>query len=141
MIPYFFYGSGMYRKHQNHAYGRNRNNSANNRAIVGLFFWQFSTLYVALMFIFSSSKVLDKSLLSLSKTMERGQRVSQRKNITTLLCYASFFTEASTPTYQGEIMTFVYFLTSRILDNEHEKIVGDNQDCFYVDFWKCFCML
>ena len=78
------------------------------------------------MFIFSSSNVLDKSLLSLSKTMEGGQRVSQRKNITTLLCYASFFTEASTPTYQGEIMTFVYFLTSIILDNKHEKIVGDN---------------
>ena len=32
MIPYFFYGSGMYWKHPNHTYGRNRNNSANNRA-------------------------------------------------------------------------------------------------------------
>ena len=85
------------------------------------------------MFIFSSSNVLDKSLLSLSKTMEGGQRVSQGKNITTLLCYASFFTEASTPTYQGEIMTFVYFLTSKILVNKHEKIVGDSQDFFYVD--------
>ena len=26
-----FYGSGMYRKHPNHTYGRNRNNSANKR--------------------------------------------------------------------------------------------------------------
>ena len=34
MIPYFFYGSGMYRKHPNHTYGRNRNDSANNRAFV-----------------------------------------------------------------------------------------------------------
>ena len=34
MIPYFFYGSGMYRKHPNHTYGRNRNNSANNWAFV-----------------------------------------------------------------------------------------------------------
>ena len=33
MIPYFFHGSGMYRKHPNHTYGRNRNNSANNWAI------------------------------------------------------------------------------------------------------------
>ena len=66
--------------------------------------------------------------------MEGGQRVSQGKNITTLLCYASFFTEASTPTYQGEIMTFVYFLTSIILDNKHEKIVGDNQDFFTLTF-------
>jgi hypothetical protein len=33
MIPYFFYGSGMYRKHPNHTYGRNRNNSANNWAL------------------------------------------------------------------------------------------------------------
>ena len=32
MIPNFFYGSGMYRKHPNHTYGRNWNNSANNRA-------------------------------------------------------------------------------------------------------------
>ena len=36
MIPYFFYGSGMYRKHPNHTYGRNRNNSANNQAIGGV---------------------------------------------------------------------------------------------------------
>ena len=28
----FFYGSGMYRKHPIHTYGRNRNDSANNRA-------------------------------------------------------------------------------------------------------------
>ena len=76
------------------------------------------------MFIFSSSNVLDKSLLSLSKTMEGGQRVSQGKNITTLLCYASFFTEASTPTYQGEIMTFVYLLTSIIFDNKHKNLLG-----------------
>ena len=34
MIPYFFYGSGMYRKHPNHTYGRNRNDSANNWATV-----------------------------------------------------------------------------------------------------------
>ena len=34
MITYFSYGSGMYRKHPNHTYGRNRNNSANNQAIV-----------------------------------------------------------------------------------------------------------
>ena len=34
MIPHFFYGSGMYRKHQNHTYGRNQNDSANNWAIV-----------------------------------------------------------------------------------------------------------
>ena len=33
MIVYFFYGSGMYRKHPNHTYGRNQNNSANNQAI------------------------------------------------------------------------------------------------------------
>ena len=52
-----------------------------NRLLLGY----FSTVYVALMFIFSSSNVLDKSLLSLSKTMEGGQRVSQGKNITTLL--------------------------------------------------------
>ena len=103
-------------------------------AIIGLFFWQFFTVYVASMFIFSSINVLDKSLLSLSKTMEGGQRVSQGKNITTLLCYASFFTEASTPTYQGEIMTFVYFLTSWILDNKHGKIVRDNQDFFMLTF-------
>ena len=32
MIPYSFYGSGMYRKHPNHTYGRNQNESANNRA-------------------------------------------------------------------------------------------------------------
>jgi hypothetical protein len=30
----FFYGSGMYRTHPNHTYGRNRNNSANNWAFV-----------------------------------------------------------------------------------------------------------
>ena len=30
----FFYGSGKYRKHPNHTYGRNRNNSANNWANV-----------------------------------------------------------------------------------------------------------
>ena len=34
MIPYFFYGSGVYSKHPNHTYGRNRNNSANNRAYI-----------------------------------------------------------------------------------------------------------
>ena len=34
MIPHFFYGSGKYRKHPNHTYGRNRNNSANNWANV-----------------------------------------------------------------------------------------------------------
>ena len=36
MILYFFYGSGMYRKHPNHTYGRNRNDSANNWARVML---------------------------------------------------------------------------------------------------------
>jgi hypothetical protein len=30
----FFYGSGMYRKHPNHTYGRNWNNSSNNQAHV-----------------------------------------------------------------------------------------------------------
>ena len=39
MIPYFFYGSGMYRKHPNHTYGRNRNDSANNRANILYTFW------------------------------------------------------------------------------------------------------
>ena len=34
MIPYFFYGTGMYRKYPNHTYGRNRNDSANNPAFV-----------------------------------------------------------------------------------------------------------
>ena len=34
MIPYFFYGNGMYRKHPNHTYGRNRNNSAYNQAYI-----------------------------------------------------------------------------------------------------------
>ena len=39
MIPYFFFWKGMYRKHPNHTYGRNRNNSANNWAIVPTVFW------------------------------------------------------------------------------------------------------
>jgi hypothetical protein len=34
MIPDFFYGSGMYRKHPNQTNVRNRNNSANNWAVV-----------------------------------------------------------------------------------------------------------
>ena len=44
MIPYFFYGSGMYRKHPNHTYGRNRNDSANNRAIMIIKFPDFPDL-------------------------------------------------------------------------------------------------
>ena len=45
MIPYFFYGSGMYRKHPNHTYRRNRDNSANNWAIIWIvmgFIYTFS---------------------------------------------------------------------------------------------------
>ena len=37
MIPYFLYGSGMYRKYPNHTYGRNRNISANNWASAVIF--------------------------------------------------------------------------------------------------------
>ena len=43
----FFYGSGIYRKHPNHTYGKNRNNSANNWALISLCEMVWKNFYAA----------------------------------------------------------------------------------------------
>ena len=48
MIPYFFYGSGMYRKHPNHTNGRNRKKSPSNQAAVICKWMYFAILTIVI---------------------------------------------------------------------------------------------